>query len=145
MHPITPEQVHEILELTHAKVIEHQVMQSMLINFEKVFPPYMPKDVIADIERTLEETDFEVMTRRAYQKHISSEDAAQVIAFYKSPAGQRFLAAMPAVTRDIQMSSVGIGERDVEQVLHAHMDEIKAAQKKYMQEHSGQPKIITPN
>ena len=144
-HPITKAQVDEILQLTHAQQLREQVMQAMMANLERVFPPYMPKDVIADLEHNLGTIDFESMAVHAYQKHVSTEDAEQIISFYKTPAGRRLVDATPGITREMQMNGAKEGQQIVQQTIEQHMDEIKAAAQQYQQQHSGQPSVTTPN
>jgi hypothetical protein len=147
-HPITREQVHEILELTHANELASQIMQRMFVNMEKAFPPYVPRDVIDELETNLEHINFEPMAVVAYQKHISTEDGAKIIAFYRSPAGRRLTDVTPQITREMQEGGAREGSRIVQEVLSKHMDEIKAAAQKYRVDHQDQsdkPSIITPN
>ncbi|HUY80902.1 MAG TPA: DUF2059 domain-containing protein [Acidobacteriaceae bacterium] len=144
-HPITPQQVHQIMELSHAETLARQVMQREFAGMEKAFPPFMPKDVISELEHNLLSIDLEPMALKVYQEHVSSEDAVQIIAFYKTPAGQRFLAAMPAITREMQSRGAQEGEQIARQVIQTHMDEIKAAAQKYKDAHAAPPKIINPN
>jgi uncharacterized protein len=144
-HPITREQVDEILELSHSQELAKQVMQRMMSSLGKAFPPFMPKDVIAEIEHGLENINFEPMAVQAYQKHVSTEDAAKIIAFYKTPAGQRLVSVTPAITREMQLGGAQEGQQIVRQIIEKHMDEIKAAAKQYQQEHAGPPTVITPN
>jgi hypothetical protein len=145
-HPITHAQVDEILELTHSKQLAQQSMRAMLNTMRGSFPPFMPQDVMDDLEQQLLKIDFEPMAVAAYQKHISTEDAAQIIAFYKTPAGQRLISVMPEITREMQLSGSQEGERIAQQVIQAHMDEIRAAARQYKEEQTTeQPKVITPN
>jgi hypothetical protein len=145
VHPITPAQVHELLDLTGANKIKDQVMRGMWLNLQKTFPPFVPKDVLDDLETSMLKIDYEPLAVVAYQKHVSTEDAAKAIAFYKTPAGQRLVGVLPEVTREMQTGSTKLGMQVVQEVIARHMDEIKAAAAKYMQEHSDAPKITSPN
>lgn len=145
VHPITREQVHEIMVLTDANRLSGQSVRAVLDQVEKSFPPYVPQDVITDLNNRLENFNYEPLAIEAYRKHVSTEDAARIIAFYRSAAGRRLIAVTPQIMREMQEQSAKEGERIVQEVIHQHMDEINAARKQYMQEHSGQPKIITPN
>jgi uncharacterized protein len=98
-------------------------------------PPYMPEDVLDDFEKTLIYGGvFEKMVVQAYQAHISTEDAAITIEFYKTPAGQRILATMPLVLKDTQAASEQAGEQTMMEVLERHKAEIDAAKQKYEQQ-----------
>jgi len=145
-HPITKAQVDEILQLTHANEVAHQSMRVMWSTMQRSFPPFMPKDVTDELEQRLLAINFEPFALAAYQRHISTEDAAEIIAFYKTAAGQRLLSVMPRIAHEMQLSGGQEGERIAQQVIQAHMDEIRAAAKQYKEEHTTeQPQVITPN
>ena len=144
-HPITPAQVHEMLELTGANRLKNQVMRGMWVNLQKAFPPFVPKDVLDDLEASLEKADLEPMLISAYQKRVSTEDAAQAIAFYKTPAGQRLIRALPQITQEMQAAGAKLGMQVTQDVLARHRDEIKAAAAKYREDHTDTPKVIEPN
>ena len=143
-HPVTPQQVHEILELTGANKLKDQLTRGMISYMQKVFPPYMPKDVIDDLESSMEKIDMDSMAVKAYQQHISTEDAAQLIAFYKTPAGRRVVSVLPLITQDLQEAGARQGMLIAQEVIERHRDEIRAAAEKYQQEHPDTPTITTP-
>lgn len=145
VHPITPEQVHEILQLTGANQLKNQMMRGMMSYWRKSFPSFVPKDVFDDLESSLEKMDFEPVAVAAYQKRISTEDAAQVIAFYKTPAGRRVIAALPQISSEMQQEGAQMGMKISQEVITRHRDEIKAAAEKYEQEHSAPPTVTSPN
>jgi uncharacterized protein len=145
IHPITPAQVHEILELTGANQLKNQMMRGMMGYWQKALPAFVPKDVLADLESSLEKMDFEPMAVKAYQKHISTEDAAQLIAFYKTPAGRRVIAVMPQISSEMQQGGAQLGMQISQEVIVRHKDEIRAAAAKYQQDHPDTPKVTSPN
>jgi uncharacterized protein len=136
LHPLTVAQAREILKLTGADRLRNQVMRRMMTGLQGVFPPYMPKDVVQDLEKNLEAIDMDSITVKIYQEHISEKDAAAIIAFYKTPAGQRMLKVMPVIVKETQEAGEKAGERVGREVVERHMAEIKAAAKKYEEEHS---------
>jgi len=46
-----------------------------------------------------------------YQKHLTRQDLAAVTAFYASPAGQKILKEMPAITSEAMQAGGEIGRR----------------------------------
>lgn len=144
-HPCTVAQVRELLGLTGANQLRIQVMRKMMVQIKQAFPPFMPKDVMDDMESSLEKIDMEPMAVRAYQRHVSTEDAAQLIAFYKTPTGQRVIRVLPIVTGEMQDAGAKEGERVAQEVIQQHMDEIKAAAVKYRQQQPDTPTITAPN
>ncbi|HTV81091.1 MAG TPA: TonB family protein [Acidobacteriaceae bacterium] len=134
-HPITAEQVHEMMQLTGAVNLTKQMLDGMMPTLRQSMPAYMPPDVLDDFEKTLLGSDFEAMMVRTYQAHLSSEDAAVVIAFYKTPAGQHMLAAMPQIAKDSQAAGEQLGQQVMMEVLQRHQTEIEAAKEKYETQH----------
>jgi hypothetical protein len=134
-HPITAEQVHEMMQLTGAVNLTRQMLDGMMPTLRQSMPPYVPPDVLDDFEKTLLGSDFEAMMVRTYQAHLSTEDAAVVIAFYKTPAGQHMLAAMPQIAKDSQAAGEQLGQQVMMEVLRRHQTEIEAAKEKYETQH----------
>jgi TonB family protein len=134
-HPITTEQVHEMMQLTGAINLTKQMLDDMMPTLRQSMPPYMPPDVLDDFEKTLLGSDFEAMMVRTYQAHLSAEDAAEIIAFYRTSAGQHMLAAMPQIAKDSQAAGQQLGEQVMVEVLQRHRAEIEAAKEKYRMQH----------
>jgi TonB family protein len=135
-HPITTAQVHEMMELTGSVNLTKQMLDSMMPMLRQSMPPYMPADVMQDFEQTFTGGALEDAVVSSYQAHLSTEDAAEIIAFYKSPAGRRMLAAMPAIVVDCQKAGQQLGVQVMQQVLEKHKDEIESAKKAYEAQHS---------
>lgn len=108
-------------------------------------PPYFPQDVFVDILEQSDKIDFEPIEKPSYQNLISTEDAAKIIAFYKTPAGQHLIAAMPAIARVMDSGGAREGMKIAQQVVQEHANEIKAAAEKYRQEHPDTPTVTSPN
>ncbi len=135
VHPVTPAQVHELLELTGATNLKNQLMRGMMVYMRQSLPAYLPKEVIDDLETSLENADMEPMLIAAYQKHLSTEDAVEIITFYKTPAGKRVISSMPLIVQDLQQGGGQLGEDVARQVFERHKAEIEAAEKQYRQAH----------
>jgi TonB family protein len=134
-HPITTEQVHELMQLTGAINLTKQMLDGMMPALRHSMPPYMPNDVLDDFETSLLGADFEAMLVRTYQAHLSADDATAIIAFYKTPSGQHMLAAMPQIAKESQTAGQQLGEQVMMQVLQRHQAEIEAAKEKYDLQH----------
>jgi len=135
-HPITDAQAHELLQLSGADALEKQTMANMMKYLHQVMPPFIPADVIDDIETRLKNADFDSQVIAIYKEHLSSRDAAAAIAFYKTPAGQDLVKQLPAITRESQEAGAKLGQQIAMEVIQAHKVEIQAAAKKYEEEHS---------
>jgi hypothetical protein len=133
-HPVTAAQVYEILHLTGSDSMKREMLDGMLPNLKQMMP-YIPADVLADLQRTLGTADFEGAMVRSFQQHLSTEDAAAIIAFYKSPAGKHMIAVMPKVLNEGQDAGAQLGQQVMLDVIQRHKDEIDAAAKVYHEEH----------
>jgi hypothetical protein len=145
-NPITPTQIKEMQEATGAEAMKKRIVGLAIQSYRSQFPPYVPQDVIDDLDKSLESADLESHAAEIYPKYISTEDASKIIEFYKSPAGQRLVAAQPYMTSELQRSAVQIAQQTAKDVITRHKDEIEAAQKKYIEEHQQQkPSLSTPD
>lgn len=134
-HPVTADQVQQLMDLTGTAAMQKQVMHNMMPSLQKAMPPYMPQDVLDDFERSVLGKDMQDAIVRVYQEHLTSDDAAAAIAFYKTPAGQRMLTAMPVILQEMQSAGAQIGMKVMQDVMERHKMEIQAAKDKYDQEH----------
>jgi hypothetical protein len=144
-NPITPAQIKEMQALTGAEAMKKRIVANAMQFYRSQFPPYVPPDVIDDLDKSLENADLESHAAEIYPKYISTEDAVKIIDFYKSPAGQRMIAAQPYMMTEMQRSSVQIAQQTARDVMTRHKVEIEAAQQKYMlQQQQPKPSLSTP-
>jgi hypothetical protein len=135
-HPVTAAQVYEILNLTGADTMKREMLDGLMPHLREAMP-YIPADVVEDLQRTLGTADFEGAMVRSFQMHLSTEEAAQMIAFYQSPAGRHMIAVMPEVLNEGHDASAQLGQQVMLEVIQRHKDEISAAAKLYREEHPG--------
>jgi hypothetical protein len=95
----------------------------------------MPADVVEDLRRSLGTADFAGAMVRSFQQHLSQEDADAIIAFYKSPAGQRMIAVMPNILDEGRAAGSELGRQVTLEVVGRHKDEIDAAARTYRDAH----------
>lgn len=144
-NPITPAQIAEMQQLTGATEMKKRIVSSAMEYYRRSFPPYIPQDVVDDLEKSLQNADIESHAAEIYPKYISTEDAAKIIEFYKSPAGQRLIEAQPYMMTEIQRSAIQVAQETAKGVITRHKAEIETAQQKYVQEHQqAKPSLNTP-
>lgn len=144
-NPITPSQIQEMEQLTGMKDMQKRIVSSAMQYYRTQFPPFIPQDVIDDLSKSLESADLNAQAKVVYPKYISTEDAARIIEFYKTPTGQRMIAAQPAMITEMQRSAVQIAQQTAKDVIERHKPEIEAAQQKYIQEHQqAKPSLNSP-
>ncbi|HTW46996.1 MAG TPA: DUF2059 domain-containing protein [Acidobacteriaceae bacterium] len=132
-HPVTPEQVWEILDLTRAVDVKQQMLDGLLPHV-KTMLPYMPQSVLDDIQRSMAIADFDGAVIRAYQRRISTEEAAEIIAFLRTPAGRKMASVLPQVQDEGEQAGAELGQQVMLEVIQRHQAEIEAAKKRYQQE-----------
>jgi uncharacterized protein len=133
-HPVSAGQVYQILELTGMNTQKREMLDGLLPHLKEALP-WMPADVVADLQQTLGTADFEGAMVRSFRQRLSTEDAAQIIAFYQSPAGRHMIAVMPAVLNEGQDAVAELGQQVMLEVIQRHKDEIDAAAKVYHEAH----------
>ena len=137
-HPLTMEQMKQLYdEMGYGKTMD-QTLQTML-TMQKSRAPFIPQDVWDDFEATSKKIDYPTLLLPAYQKYLSTEDAAKAIDFGKTEAGKRFLETIPATSREILMTEQKQQQQVGQEVQARHKDEIEAAVKKYRDEHQPKP------
>jgi hypothetical protein len=131
VHPATAEQVREYFLLVHLDKSVHGAMEQMLKASRAAAPPYLPDSVWEDMSKTFAAYDLIGEMVPIYQRHISQEDMAAILAFYHTNSGRRLLEAQPAMVAEAQATFPNVGRRLGQEVAARHMEEITAAKKKY--------------
>ena len=124
-HPCTEAQVREYLTLNHGFENARKIMLQSLHNERAISTPYLTPGFWDDMEKAVSQVDLAQYFIPAYQKYLSQEDMASIIAFYKTPAGKRILAAQPFVESVIADTAHKAGEKIGIEVGKKHEDEIE--------------------
>lgn len=98
--------IRAFLRLTGAVQLGQQSMLQMLQSYRAVMPQ-VPDRFWQDFQKELDEETMLSILVPIYDKHLSHDDIKALLTFYRSDAGQRFLAALP----DIQRESRHAGQR----------------------------------
>ena len=133
-HPITLEQAHELMQLMSTDKIKTRMLDNVTA-YEQRFPPFVPQDVKEDIHASFQKMDIDGQTVATYQRYLSTEDAAKIIEFDKTPAGKDLLAATPLIMGEIQQNANKMATQTMQAALERHKSEIEAAQKSYEAAH----------
>ena len=145
-NPITAAQIAEMQQLTGATETKKRIIASAMEYYRRSFPPYIPQDVVDDLQKSLQSVDIESHAAEFYPKYSSTEDATKIIEFYKSPSGQRLIQAQPYMMTEIQRSAIEVAQETAKGVITRHKAEIEVAQQKYIQEHQqAKPSLNTPS
>jgi hypothetical protein len=132
-HPLTLEQAKVLYEAMGYKKTVDENVQTM-ISTQKARAPFIPVDFWDDLSTSFGKIDYTTAFLNVYKKYLSTEDAAKVIEFSKTPAGKNFLETLPATSREVA-AAVQQEQRTAGQEVQAkHKDELDAAIKKYRDE-----------
>ncbi len=134
-HPLTVAQAHEIAALTGTDKVKPRLIESVMSYTQRSFPPFVPADVREDVKTSLDKLDVDSSTTATYQKYLSTEDATQIISFYKTPAGKNLLDVTPALTSEIQQTALKQAQTTFQAVMERHKAEIETAEKNYQAQH----------
>ena len=129
-HPATPEQVREYLTVTNADALSHAIMSQLLGSMRAAANPAIPPSVWNEMDEQFKKMDLIAAVLPAYQRYLSQEDMAAILAFYRSPAGRNILESQPYIRSLTQESLQKAGREIGEKAARDHMDEIIALQKK---------------
>ena len=135
-HPITDAQVKELMALTGTDKIKEQLIENAAAYFKRSFPPYIPADVMTDMNKSLSATDINTPVVAIYKKYLSTEDATKIIEFYRTPAGHDLIKATPPMLTEAQRTAMQTMQTAARDVMERHKTEIEAAQKTYQAQHS---------
>lgn len=128
-HPCTEAQVREYFTINHALDISQKTMINLVHSQRALSPPYLTPGFWDDMEKAVGQIDLVPLVVPSYQKYISEEDMAALIAFYKTEAGKRILEAQPAMASAISDAGRKAGEQVGAEVAKKHADEIQRLMK----------------
>jgi hypothetical protein len=131
----TEEDVVALLDVMHSRrqtaaaldMMKEQMLTGMRLGFLKEHPGASPA-VLKKLDATMDGVwnvvsvdEIVKATIPVYRKYLSHEDAISLISFYSSPAGQDYLARMPALIKEA-------GEAGGK-LMSTHLDEVQRESK----------------
>ena len=98
--PETKEQkIRRLLALMNAGDVGVQMIGTMIESFRKISPS-IPEEVWSGIRKKVSGDDFVTMLIPVYARNLEEADVEALLAFYSSPAGQRFLAKQSTIIQE---------------------------------------------
>jgi hypothetical protein len=124
--PAKEADIRQLMEVTGAKDLGQQLMEAGIAQFRASVTESQPDNPrakqFADAfaqhfqkhfdPRALADTVIPI-----YDKHLSSEDLRELLAYYQSPFGQRMLKVLPEVARESQTAGFRLGQKAAEQAM----------------------------
>jgi hypothetical protein len=144
--PASKEDINRLLDVMHSRDMMTTVMNLMskqlgsMVHQQVSQNHDLPPDAEARINKMVQDMyknfpvdDLIQAMIPVYQRHFTKGDIDAVVAFYSSPAGQKFLSEMPAITQESMQASMGIAQKMVAKMQQQIQDDINQMQQEKKQ------------
>lgn len=91
--------IRTLLNLMHADRIAIQTMDAIIPAVEKMAPE-VPPNFWKEFRKSVDPKSLIDLMVPVYARYYSDDDVRQLIAFYRSPIGQKVVEVTPAITKD---------------------------------------------
>ena len=124
--PTKEADIRQLMDVTGAKDLGQQLMEAGIAQFRASVTESQPDNPrakqFADAFAQHFEKHFDphALTKTVipiYDKHLSTEDLRELLAYYQSPFGQRMLKVLPEVARESQAAGFKLGQKAAEQAM----------------------------
>ena len=95
-HATIEEDIRELIRITHATEMAQRMLAPIAEALSKAYPE-VPVAFWQEMAAATSGAEFEAILVDVYKSHVSQEDIRALLAFNRSPAGQRVIAKMPAI------------------------------------------------
>jgi hypothetical protein len=102
--------IRKLLELSGSGQIGMQVARQMVESFRTSMPS-VPAAFWDDFLKEARGEDLIDLVVPVYDRHLSHDDIKQLIVFYESPTGRKFVSVLPDITRDSMAAGQKWGEQ----------------------------------
>lgn len=92
----------KVMDLLESTGMAEMAKQSMvqMINMQKQSNPEVPEQFWIDFQKEANTEELMKLMIPIYRKYYTDEDITELIAFYKTPIGQKTLAVTPALMQE---------------------------------------------
>jgi len=98
--------IRKLLKITGSGELGTQVMGQMIGNMKKAMPQ-VPEKFWSDFMKEVHTDELVDLIVPVYDRNLSQGDVTELIKFYESPTGKRFVSVLPKITQE----SMGVGEK----------------------------------
>lgn len=104
----TPKQkdIRHLLDITGSGKLGAQVMTQMLGNMKRTMPQ-VPERFWNDFMKEVRTDELVDLIVPVYDRNLSQDDVKELIRFYESPTGKKFVSVLPKITQE----SMVVGEK----------------------------------
>lgn len=136
--PASKEDVLRYLDAVHAREMTrqmfdamakpmHQLVHEQYLKDKDRLPPDFEAQVTKSIDDMMKQMPLDEMIDAmipAYQKHFTKGDMDALVAFYTTPAGQKILKELPAVTADAMQEMMPIMRKTMDSMTAHIQDQV---------------------
>jgi hypothetical protein len=98
--------IRKLLKITGSGELGTQVMGQMIGNMKKAMPQ-VPEKFWTDFMKEVHTDELIDLIVPVYDRNLSQGDVTELIKFYESPTGKKFVSVLPKITQE----SMGVGEK----------------------------------
>ncbi len=115
--------IRKLLKITGSGELGTQVMSQMIGNMKKAMPQ-VPDKFWADFMKEVHTDELVDLIVPVYDRNLSQQDVTELIKFYESPTGKKFVSVLPKITQE----SMGVGEKWGRELAMKVMTKLQAQQ-----------------
>ncbi|HEY1587807.1 MAG TPA: DUF2059 domain-containing protein [Polyangia bacterium] len=98
--------IRKLLKITGSGELGTQVMGQMIGNMKKAMPQ-VPDKFWTDFMKEVHTDELVDLIVPVYDRNLTQGDITELIHFYESPTGKKFVSVLPKITQE----SMGVGEK----------------------------------
>ena len=110
------QKIRRLLELTGAASLGLQVIDSMMASFKESMPE-VPEEFWTGFRAKVKPEALIDLIVPVYEKHLAEADVDELIKFFSSPAGRRFVEKQPLILADTMKEGETWGQNLAKEVL----------------------------
>jgi len=112
----TKHHARELLEVTGSGNLGLQLMQNIFSSFKNQFPQ-VPGEFWEEMSKEVTGKELIELVIPIYSKYYTDEELVNLIAFYKSPLGQKVIQKLPLISQDSYYVGQDWGKKVGEKVI----------------------------
>lgn len=97
--------IRRLLKMTGSAALGTQVLTQMLANMKKSLPN-VPEAFWTDVAKEIHTEELIELIVPIYDRNLSQDEVRELIKFYGSPTGKKFVAVLPKITEE----SMAVGQ-----------------------------------
>lgn len=109
--------IRELMAITGMEKLLDQMVGQMMSGFQQELPT-VPGEVWTRMAKKMNGAEVIELLIPLYDRYYTEDDLRQVIAFYKTPVGQKLMKTLPAITQEAMQIGQEWGRAKAEEVMN---------------------------